>query len=384
MKIVFVSNYFNHHQRPLSEALYSLTGGEFIFIETGKMREDRKKLGYGEENIPGYVLQCFGGEEMHRRCGALIDAADLVIAGSAPQVLLRSRIRAGRPVLRYSERLCKEGLSPLRYIPRLLRLHCWNPPGKPIYLLCAGAYTAGDYGKFGLFRKRAFRWGYFPEMKTYDLPRLMAGKDATRILWAGRFLDWKHPDDALAVAVRLRSAGCRFHMELVGTGEMESALREQIASLGLEDCVSMPGSMPPGEVRRRMEGAGIFLFTSDRREGWGAVLNEAMNSGCAVVASHAAGSVPTLLRHGENGLVYPCADVESLYLRVRQLLENPALQRELGSNACRTITEEWNAPEAARRLISLGERIMAGEDPGNLYAAGLCSRDSGIQENWYA
>ena len=49
-----------------------------------------------------------------------------------------------------------------------------------------------------------------------------------------------------------------------------------------------------------MEKSEIFLFTSDKGEGWGAVLNESMNSACAVVASHAIGSVPFLLKDGEN------------------------------------------------------------------------------------
>lgn len=50
--------------------------------------------------------------------------------------------------------------------------------------------------------------------------------------------------------------------------------------------------MKASEVRSYMEKADIYLFTSDFNEGWGAVLNESMNSGCAVVASHAIGSVP--------------------------------------------------------------------------------------------
>jgi hypothetical protein len=37
--------------------------------------------------------------------------------------------------------------------------------------------------------------------------------------------------------------------------------------------------MPPEEVRVHMEQSNIYLFTSDFGEGWGAVLNEAMNSG---------------------------------------------------------------------------------------------------------
>jgi glycosyltransferase involved in cell wall biosynthesis len=61
--------------------------------------------------------------------------------------------------------------------------------------------------------------------------------------------------------------------------------------------------MAPEAVRDHMEAADIFLFTSDFNEGWGAVLNESMNSACAVVASHAIGSVPFLLKDGENGFI---------------------------------------------------------------------------------
>ena len=53
-----------------------------------------------------------------------------------------------------------------------------------------------------------------------------------------------------------------------------------------------------------MERADIYLATSDRQEGWGAVINEAMNSGCAVVADHMMGAVPYLISHEENGMIY--------------------------------------------------------------------------------
>ena len=63
-----------------------------------------------------------------------------------------------------------------------------------------------------------------------------------------------------------------------------------------------------------MEKTGIFLFTSDRQEGWGAVLNEAMNSGCAVVASHLIGAVPFLKKKKKNGLVYSSGDRKTLFV----------------------------------------------------------------------
>ena len=62
---------------------------------------------------------------------------------------------------------------------------------------------------------------------------------------------------------------------------MEQQLRQMIHDKQLDDCVSMLGAMSPEKVRDYMEAADIFLFTSDFNEGWGAVLNEAMNSSCA-------------------------------------------------------------------------------------------------------
>ena len=56
MKIVFVSNYFNHHQKALSDAFFNYTNGNYFFIQTSPMSEERIKLGYKEECLPNYVL----------------------------------------------------------------------------------------------------------------------------------------------------------------------------------------------------------------------------------------------------------------------------------------------------------------------------------------
>ena len=54
MKIVLISNYFNHHQRPLCDAFVRLCDS-FFFIATSVMREERKKLGYAFVE-PEYVI----------------------------------------------------------------------------------------------------------------------------------------------------------------------------------------------------------------------------------------------------------------------------------------------------------------------------------------
>lgn len=378
MNVVFLSNYFNHHQKPLSDALAECC--QYTFVATSPITEERLKLGWGRQTEPDYVYHY---DREPQQVQELLKKAHAVIVGSAPEKLVQECIRRGQLVLRYSERPIKNGCEWKKYLPRLIRWHLRNPFWKPIYLLCASGYTAGDYAKFGLFRGKAFRWGYFPETKRYDsVEALIANKKDATILWAGRFLDWKHPDDAVRLAQRLKAAQIPFQLNIIGRGDLEEKLLQMIDAAQLHVCVHLLGTMTPEEVRAHMEQSQIFLFTSDREEGWGAVLNEAMNSGCAVVASGAIGSVPFLMKDGENGCVYRSGDVENLYEKVKALLENTNEAKRLGVNAYGTIIHGWNGKMAAKRLLCLIEELLAGNTGNQLFAEGPCSAAPRIGENW--
>ena len=116
----------------------------------------------------------------------------------------------------------------------------------------------------------------------------------------------------------------------------------------------------------------IFLFTSDKNEGWGAVLNESMNDGCAVVANKAIGSAPYLIQDGKNGLMYK-KNVNDLYEKVKLLLDNPHLRKKLGEKAYQTLATTWNGDEAAKRLLQLIEDIN--ESKRSRFEDGPCSKD---------
>ena len=374
MRITFISNYFSHHQRPLSDALVELTQGEFRFIATQRAPQERSSLGWEVRELPSYISESLDGH-LTADDRKWMHTSDVLLFGSAPERLLQSYLETDGLAYRYSERPLKTGDALLKRVPRWVRWHMRNPEDKRLYLLSAGAYAASDYAKYGLFRGRAFKWGYFPPFEAHaDVDGLIASKQPSSILWCGRFIQWKHPDLAIRIAADLKAAGYDFKLDLVGEGPLENELRKALVSQSLQSSVRVLPPCPNADMRQLMNETQVFLFTSDCQEGWGAVLNEAMNGACAVVASSKAGATPYLVQDGVNGFTCEELSAESYATRVAQLLNSAVTQSNIATSAYRTIKDTWNARFAAQRLLTLSEAILAGDESPDLYADGPCSK----------
>lgn len=103
MEAVFLSNFYNHHQMPLSRSFYQMLGDHYLFVETAPMDAERRQMGYQEFEEP-FVCQ-FG--DCPKACMDRISQADVVIFGSAPEKLIRERLKKGKLVFQYSERIYK-------------------------------------------------------------------------------------------------------------------------------------------------------------------------------------------------------------------------------------------------------------------------------------
>lgn len=385
MTITFVSNYINHHQIPFSNACYGKLGEGYRFIQTEPMEEERVAMGWGAEvgGLP-YVKYLY---EEETECRQLLAESEIVVFGWIRRedlldvtAVIEERLKKGKPSLRVSERLYREGqwkaVSP-RGLMRKYKDHT-RFRKEPVGLLCAGAYVASDFRLIRAYPGKMFRFGYFPETRHYTREELEGKKETDgklHIVWAGRFLPLKHPEYAVRIGEELRRAGAGFHIHMVGSGELEGQLKNQVREKGMEGDVTFYGYTEPAGVRAIMERSHVFLFTSNHLEGWGAVVNEAMNSGCAVVANAEAGAVPYLIRPGENGLVY-CKSYEGFAALVKRLAADKEKTRQLGWEAYRTIAGGWNAEHAAEELLRFcgdllreGEMIPAAEGPFSMAPA---------------
>lgn len=382
MKIVFISNYMTHHQLPFCKQLYKEFGNDFCFVATIPIEQERSDMGFADLNKEfDFIIRMYDGTEEKGRVDALIEEADVVILGNAPRNLIKNRLKNNKLTFRGVERIYKQKYQAWKFPVRIIK-HYWDySRHKSFHLLCAGAYTAGDYARTGAFLNRAYRWGYFPEVKRYeDVDQLIADKEPASILWAGRFLEWKYPDHVIRLAQRLKEAGYSFKLRLIGIGELEEQLHQMVKKWQLEGFVEFLGSMKPEEVREYMEKSQVYLFTSGRGEGWGAVLNESMNSGCAVVASSCAGATPFLVQPGENGLTYGNNSEDQLFMAVCTLLDNPSICKTMGKKAYETMADTWNAEVATQRFLELCDAMLRGERNPVLFESGPCSKAKIIKD----
>ena len=215
MKVVFVSNYFNHHQSAFAEAMNRETNGNFVFIQTIPMDKERKNMGWNIDNFPPYVKKIYESDMARKECEELILSADVTIIGSAPNSLIIERIKQHKLVFRYSERIYKRKWQILQLPLRAVKYHFENRLSRNIYMLTASAYAAADYAKTGNYIGKCYKWGYFPKTVTYNIDSLISKKTPNSILWAGRFIDWKHPEVCIEIAKRLVQEGYRFNMNII-------------------------------------------------------------------------------------------------------------------------------------------------------------------------
>lgn len=384
MKVTFYSNFLNHHQLPTCNEFISKKNIEFTFVATEEIPQERIKLGYVDMNKKyDFVLTTYDSKENYQKALKLANDSDIVIIGSAPDIFIEERLKDKNKItFRYSERIfknytIKNYLSPFKNL-RIFKNYYKN---HNYFLLCSSAYAAKDFNLIGQFKNRCFKWGYFPQVFNYNIENLIKDKQEKKIniIWVARFLKWKHPEYPIYLADYLNKKGYdNYHIKMIGVGETFEKCKKMISDKHLEKSITLCGSMPNEEVIKHMKKANIFIFTSDKGEGWGAVLNEAMNNGCAVVANQMIGAVPFMIKDGTNGYTYK--NKKEFYKKVETLINNTNLRDEFGKNAYNTMIDTWNAKTAVNNLLDLYDKIKNNKDYKNVnYNDGPCTKETGMK-----
>ena len=146
-----------------------------------------------------------------------------------------------------------------------------------------------------------------------DIPATRPAAEPPTVVFAGRHIPEKRAATIPAAIALLPGHRAR----ILGDGPEREAVRAEVARLGLEDRVDVPGFVDADEVAEAMATATCLLLPSVR-EGYGLVVVEAARLGTpSVVVAAPDNAAVELVDDGVNGVVAPDGSPEALAAAIR-------------------------------------------------------------------
>ena len=110
-----------------------------------------------------------------------------------------------------------------------------------------------------------------------------------------------------------------FHLTIIGTGELESYLKDFINVNQLQNKATFLGAINSENIIAYIEKADLLILPSVF-DGWGLVVNEALQCHIPVLVSDHCGA-KELVKHNQNGLIFDHNNLESLTENIQKFLD---------------------------------------------------------------
>jgi glycosyltransferase involved in cell wall biosynthesis len=365
VRLLHVSNIVSHHQLPLARCFArSLGNDNFRFAATLSGLPDRQLLKWDMHSDEPWILRAGDNSKDRRDFEYWWDEADVVLCGERLFRRMRDRVAGGRLTFHMTERWWKPpiGMARLLYPP-----YAWMALGflrlaasRHFHFLSTGGYASSDIKRIAQFPGRIWDWGYFTQVPD-PLPSTSRTSQEFRILWAGRMIGWKRVETLLKAFASVHAKFSRARLTIVGQGPREHQLKNFADRLLEPGCYEFLPAMPPPDVLELMKSHHAYVLPSTGTEGWGAVVNESMIHGCAIVATHATGSAKSLIRDRTNGLLFTPGDADHLSQLLCELIENPTFRTRLVNEAQRTMVQSWSPMVASERFLAACTALLANQ-----------------------
>ena len=179
------------------------------------------------------------------------------------------------------------------------------------------------------------------------------------LLASGRLREQKDFSTLLKAFAQVRQArACR--LLILGEGRLRAQLEAEVAALGLQGDVALPGFV--ANPYAYMRGAALFVLSS-RWEGLPTVLVEAMACGCPVVATDCPSGPAEILENGRLGPLVEPANPAALAQAILKTLVAPVSHELLEARAADFSFE--NAIAAYTQLLALRANPAASTPTSN-------------------
>ena len=181
-------------------------------------------------------------------------------------------------------------------------------------------------------------------------------------LQACRFIEKKGLDISIRCISELKKMGYNVHLDLVGNGPCEQALKNLVDQLDLKEEVSFFDFVENSTLLKMMGNYHFFLHPSvttkkNDREGIPNSLMEAMVSGCVVVTTNHSG-IPELITHLSDGIMLSEADPKIMASAIADIINSPEIADKLVKNARKKITDTHSIDVCIEHLEAAYQHVL--------------------------
>ena len=377
MRILHVTNIISPHQLPLAHELLKAVGKDnYRMAVTHPVDVERIRLGWDAEYSKPWILNTSQSIADKVQFDSWWDCADIVICGERFFEKMTDRILKKKLCFYMSERWWKPPLGLARLLhPRFAAMVfnfkqiCTSPF---FHYLAIGPYAAKDIKQISSMHENIWSWGYFTKKLSHENIGDKSNSDI-KILWAGRMIKLKRVDLLIKAFSELQKKHHKSKLTLIGDGPERIELEKLAANLLIDGSYKFFDPVPSDQILNFMENHDVYAFPSNSYEGWGAVINEAMGTGCIVVSSKSTGAGAAMIEDGLNGLLFESGNSKELHSCLDRIASDKELRVRIAKNAQLTISEIWSPSNAATRLLAVSEALIFEKDVP-IYHSGPMSR----------
>ena len=179
------------------------------------------------------------------------------------------------------------------------------------------------------------------------------------VLTVAKLHDRKGLDILLQAVHKIKSKVIGYQFVIAGDGPEEARLRKMSVDLKVDDIVLFLGEVQGQDIPGLISQCEFFLLPS-RSEPFGIVLLEAMTFGKAIVATNV-GGIPEFVTTGQNGILVPSCDSDSLASEIEHMLADKELRSRLGVNGLQLVEQQYDYRNLVVRYEQLFENILRSE-----------------------
>jgi starch synthase len=195
------------------------------------------------------------------------------------------------------------------------------------------------------------------------LEKFGLSKDATKILFVGRFVPEKGIFDLLNAFSMLLKSNLNVELLIVGSGttEMKNKINTLISTLKISEKVKFLGNIKYADMPQIHNLADIFCLPSTETKTWaeqfGYSLVEAMACGKPAVSTWT-GSIPEIVKHRETGiLVKPKSPLE-LESALKELILSRSVREDFGKNGRVWVLQRFEANRVAGQIAGIYRKVL--------------------------